>query len=111
MTGRNTAGVGACARLGSGSVLEPRCCTNDVVGGAQCLRDGSARLVLPRNCVDSLEEEQLAARARVELSRLKKTKTRSKMHAWPPVCYLPPQVKINKLFPNLTYFLRKTLTK
>ena len=39
------------------SVLEPRCCTNDVVGGAQCLRDGSARLVLPRNCVDSLEEE------------------------------------------------------
>ena len=80
MVDRNFAGVTA-------SVLEPRCCTNDVVGGAQCLRDGSARLVLPRNCVDSLEEEQLAARARVELSRLKKNKN-SKQNVRLAACLL-----------------------
>ena len=45
-----------CAALGSGSVLEPRCCTNDVRGGAQCLRDGSGRFVPPRKSMDSLEE-------------------------------------------------------
>ena len=44
-------------RLGSGSVLEPRCCTNDVRGGAQCLRDGSGRWGRPRNCQGSLGEE------------------------------------------------------
>ena len=49
MVDRNFAGVTA-------SVLEPRCCTNDVVGGAQCLRDGSGRLVRPSKWVDSLEE-------------------------------------------------------
>ena len=36
--------------------MEPRCCTDDVRGGAQCLRDGSGRLVRPSKWVDSLEE-------------------------------------------------------
>ena len=42
--------------VGSGAVLGPRCCTDDVRGGAQCLRDGSGRLVRPSKWVDSLEE-------------------------------------------------------
>ena len=113
MIDRDLAGVSV-RRAGFRLRFEPRCCTNDVRGGAQCLRDGSARLVLPRNCVDSLEEEQLVARARVELPRLKTTKTRSKMFATaaaPPVCNKSPQVKIKQLFPNLSCFLSKTLSK
>ena len=67
MIDRNTAGVG----VSSGSVLEPRCCTNDVRGGAQCLRDGSGRLLRPRKCVDSLEEQYFVARAAGEVSHEK----------------------------------------
>ncbi len=58
-------------RLGSGSVLEPRCCTNDIRGGAQCLRDGSGRLLRPRKCVDSLEEQYFVARAAGEVAHEK----------------------------------------
>ena len=56
MIDRNTAGVG----VSSGSILEPRCCTNEVRGGALCLRDGSGRLALPRKSVDSLEEGSIS---------------------------------------------------
>ena len=55
MIDRYFAGVSVC-RAGFRLRFEPRCCTNDVRGGAQCLRDGSGRLARPRNCVDSLEE-------------------------------------------------------
>ena len=56
MIDRNTAGVG----VSSGSIFEPRCCTNEVRDGALCLRDGSGRLARPRKCVDSLEEGSIS---------------------------------------------------
>ena len=93
MTDRNTAGVS----VSFGSVLEPRCCTNDVRGGAQCLRDGSGRLARPRKWVDSLEEVAASRAGAVGGPSLTKTKNYSEnvQHGLgrPPVCNTAPQVK------------------
>ena len=96
MIDRDLAGVSV-RRAGFRLRFEPRCCTNDVRGGAQCLRDGSGRLARPRNCVDSLEEVAASRAGAVGGPSLKKSKNYSEnvQHGLgrPPVCNTAPQVK------------------
>ena len=68
----------------------------------------------PGNSWTHLEKSLRGARALLEPRDLGSVKVWLRMSATagaPPVCNTAPQVKIKKLFPNLTYFLSKTLSK